>query len=170
MHRSLSVSLICGSLFMLACSGDGYDDPASRSDPLASAANTEDGGASPSDACAPAVPHAPYTTWSPITDAQVPVTFGDPNSSCNTFFVHCPPTKGPIPEEAFSAPGDSAQFFDEVPDFVTTLGGKKGEPVGYVSRYDLLCGHPDTMNVLDDSLTKVVGQMVAGVGFVPAKH
>ena len=166
MHRSLSVLLIGGSLFTFACVGeeDGADTPTSDSLLLAA---VQDGGARQDGACLPVAPHAPHTTWSPITDAQVPVTFGDANAYCNSSVVHCPPTKGPIPDDAYSANG--RVIFENVPDFVTALGGKKGGPVGWVSRYDLLCG-AETIDVLDDSLTKVIGQMVPNKGFVPAKH
>lgn len=81
------------------------------------------------------------------------------------------PTKGPVPDSAFGEEGgvDVAQ----VPDYVPALG-QEGKVVGYVAKTDImpspdgLTGPTDeAIPVLDDTLTKIVGHMYPGRGFVP---
>lgn len=79
------------------------------------------------------------------------------------------PTKGPIPESAFS----SATFdMSAAPDFVPALG-RDGNFVGYVSKWDLTeppttvwKGQPESIRVYAEDLVTVIGSMIPGKGFV----
>lgn len=75
------------------------------------------------------------------------------------------PTKGPIPPEA-QQPGGRGLNWELVPDFVTALA-RDGSNAGYVRKLDLMDPGCETKTVVDETLTRVVGHMVPGGGFVP---
>ena len=82
------------------------------------------------------------------------------------------PTKGPVVD------GEGGRIdWDRSPDFIVAVGND-GEPVGYIRKSDLNPGPPGTLppgvqpssaplEVYDETLTKLVGHHVPGVGFVP---
>jgi hypothetical protein len=75
------------------------------------------------------------------------------------------PTKGRIPEEAWKE--DGALDPALVPDFIVAYD-RQGGIAGYVRKVDMFLEENDEPYVVvDESLTKVVGRMVAGRGFVP---
>jgi len=79
------------------------------------------------------------------------------------------PTRGRIPESSFRAGLTRAN----VPDFIVAYG-RDGDPAGYVRADDMFPqdGKPPAASgvivVVDDTLTRVVGHMYPGKGFVPA--
>jgi hypothetical protein len=77
------------------------------------------------------------------------------------------PHKGRIPERAFVNGGVRAEL---VPDFIVAYG-QDGEVVGYVRKNDVFetegRHHEGSILVLDESLSRPVGRMVPGRGFVP---
>lgn len=74
------------------------------------------------------------------------------------------PTKGPIPPEAH-LPGGRGLDWTLVPDFVGAWA-PDGSLAGYVRKQDLMDPGCETKTVVDETLTRVVGHMVPGVGFV----
>ncbi|MEY4512895.1 MAG: hypothetical protein RLZZ450_5017 [Pseudomonadota bacterium] len=74
------------------------------------------------------------------------------------------PTKGRVPPEAFK----NGEIRPElVPDFIMAYN-REGEIAGYVSKVDVFReGNDEPYVVVDESLTKPVGRMVPGRGFVP---
>ncbi len=77
-----------------------------------------------------------------------------------------PPTKGYIPSEAFE---DGRVDLDEVPDYVVVYA-RNGETAGYIAKTDFFVSAgppPGRVAVVDESLSRVIGDMVAGRGFVP---
>ena len=82
------------------------------------------------------------TTYSPVVDAQVPVTLAGPLAEeCAAWEWPSKPTKGPIPSAAIG-PNGLGEVWSLVPDFVPALDGDK--TAGYISKYDLFC------NLCDD--------------------
>jgi hypothetical protein len=79
------------------------------------------------------------------------------------------PTIGSIPSSAFTNDGLDGS---KMPDFVGVLD-RSGNVAGYVSKEDLLPPEPGTaapidapLPVVDESLTRVVGHLYPGRGFV----
>jgi hypothetical protein len=75
------------------------------------------------------------------------------------------PTKGQMPDEAFE---NGTIRADLAPDFIATLD-RDGKPVGYVSKVELVGekAGDGKLVVWDDALTRPVGHLVPGRGFVP---
>jgi len=79
------------------------------------------------------------------------------------------PTKGRIPNEAYEG---SDINIDKVPDYIVAYS-RDGSECGYVHKRDLFAELSPAgvserrLVVVDDTLTKVVGHMVSGRGFVP---
>jgi hypothetical protein len=77
------------------------------------------------------------------------------------------PTRGPIPDEAFSLTGGPINR-DLVPDYIPALG-PDGAAVGWVSKelaIPVVAGDDPLIPVFADDLRTVVGHMVAGHGYV----
>lgn len=74
--------------------------------------------------------------------------------------------KGRVPESAF----DSGSLnLADVPEYVVVCT-RDGEPAGYIRRDDFFVSaqaRRKRIDVVDDTLTRVVGHMVSGRGFVP---
>lgn len=78
-----------------------------------------------------------------------------------------PPTKGRIPEQAFEKTRVNLKL---VPDHIVAYA-RDGEVAGYIRRAELFdddgVRRPGRLLVLDETLSRPVGHMVPGRGFVP---
>src|SRR5436190_265236 len=77
------------------------------------------------------------------------------------------PTKGRIPDSAFESGGLN---LDDVPDYFPVTA-RDGGFAGYIRKADCFPAsglRPERVEVFDDTLSKVVGHMVGGRGFVPS--
>ena len=76
------------------------------------------------------------------------------------------PTKGYIPDEAFGAKSIKVEL---VPDYIVAYA-RNGDVAGYVRKTDYFVPAGQRSNrveVVDETLSRTVGHMVRGRGFVP---
>lgn len=77
------------------------------------------------------------------------------------------PSKGRIPDSAFARGGIN---LDEVPDYFA-VSERSGRAAGYVRKADFFPSsgvRSESVEVFDDTLSRVTGHMVSGRGFVPS--